>query len=140
MHAHTPSQNLWFGRNVHLWHFPWPKCPWPKCPTFLLPDTLPTALRGPVNCWRHRIHDTQLTTDIQRSLTPWANGSGELKIKSETWQSTATLINFFSALRPPKFEWTLLLKNRCGSGGFYFSFLFRLSDAIFFLKIGVPFL
>ena len=32
MHAHTPTQNLWFGRNVHLWYFPWPKRPWPKCP------------------------------------------------------------------------------------------------------------
>ena len=21
-----------YGRNVHHWHFPWPKCPWPKCP------------------------------------------------------------------------------------------------------------
>ena len=21
-----------YFQNVHLWHFPWPKCPWPKCP------------------------------------------------------------------------------------------------------------
>ena len=21
-----------YGRNVHLWHYQWPKCPWPKCP------------------------------------------------------------------------------------------------------------
>ena len=26
-----PTQNLWFGRNVHLLHFQWPKSPWPKC-------------------------------------------------------------------------------------------------------------
>ena len=30
---HTPQPTIYgFGRNVHLWHFPWPKHPWPKCP------------------------------------------------------------------------------------------------------------
>ena len=30
---HTPQPTIYgFGRNVHLWHFPWPKRPWPKCP------------------------------------------------------------------------------------------------------------
>ena len=29
---HTPQPTIYgFGRNVHLWHFPWPKRPWPKC-------------------------------------------------------------------------------------------------------------
>ena len=32
IYAHTQTQNLWFGRNVHLWHFLWPKRPWLKCP------------------------------------------------------------------------------------------------------------
>ena len=30
---HTPQPKIYgYGRNVHLWHFPWPKRPWPKCP------------------------------------------------------------------------------------------------------------
>ena len=32
MHVHTQPTIYGFGRNVHLWHFPWPKRPWPKCP------------------------------------------------------------------------------------------------------------
>ena len=32
MQVQTPTTIYGFGRNVHLWHFPWPKCPWPKCP------------------------------------------------------------------------------------------------------------
>ena len=30
---HKPLPTVYgYGRNVHLWHFPWPKRPWPKCP------------------------------------------------------------------------------------------------------------
>ena len=30
---HTSQPTIYgYGRNVHLWHFPWPKRPWPKCP------------------------------------------------------------------------------------------------------------
>ena len=30
---HTPQPTIYgYGRNVHLWHFPWPKRPKPKCP------------------------------------------------------------------------------------------------------------
>ena len=30
---HTPQPTIYgFGRNVHLWHFPWLKRLWPKCP------------------------------------------------------------------------------------------------------------
>ena len=31
-HIHTKIYIYGFGRNVHIWHFRWPKCPWPKCP------------------------------------------------------------------------------------------------------------
>ena len=30
--AHSKPKIYGYGRNVHLRHFPWPKCPWPKCP------------------------------------------------------------------------------------------------------------
>ena len=30
--SHPPPTIYSSGRNVHLWHFPWPKCPWLKCP------------------------------------------------------------------------------------------------------------
>ena len=45
MQAQTPTTIYGYGRNVQLWHFPWPemsgpkrprlKCPRPKCPTFV---------------------------------------------------------------------------------------------------------
>ena len=30
--SRPPPTIYCYGRNIHLWHYPWPKCPWPKFP------------------------------------------------------------------------------------------------------------
>ena len=81
MHAHTPTQNLLFGRNVHLWHFQWPKRPWPKCPGR---NVLGRNVRGRNVLHSRETHSIQLQHNL-RAISGNSNAHHSCVEKQETF-------------------------------------------------------